>query len=156
MVTAVSLISGHWKPSNKRRLYNLQHFQRQYLDATTEPASTSPNAATPSLTAPTSQTSSTAPPPAGEDKDKDKDKDELDCPTPRRWIVIVLKISYRWCDIIQDGFLLVRPKKWLSVRLHSKSHQQSSKCQNFLRVWHLVIVRADQKNHPAHVQLRLQ
>ena len=65
-------------------------------DATMEPVSTSPNAATPSLTAPTSQTSSTAPPPAGEDKDKDidKDKNELDCPTPRRWIVIVLKISY--------------------------------------------------------------
>ena len=38
----------------------------------------------------------------------------------------------------------VRPRKWLSVRLHSKSLQKSSKCQNFLRVWHLVSFRADQ------------
>ena len=31
-----------------------------------------------------------------------------------------------------------------SVRLHNKSHRKSSKCQNFLRVWHLVFFRADQ------------
>ena len=37
----------------------------------------------------------------------------------------------------------------VSVRLHSKSHRQISKCQNFPRVWHLVIFRADQsKKHP--------
>ena len=34
------------------------------------------------------------------------------------------------------------PLKVLSVRLHSKS--QRKKCQNFLRVWHSVIFRADQ------------
>ena len=33
-----------------------------------------------------------------------------------------------------------------------KSLQKSSKCQNFLRVWHLVIFRADQsKNHPIYI-----
>ena len=50
------------------------------------------------------------------------------------------KGSYRF-------FLLFAPK---SVRLHSKSHRRSMKCQNFLRVWHFF--RADQsKNHPVHV-----
>ena len=50
---------------------------------------------------------------------------------------------------IQGGFfLLVRPEKWLSVRLHRKSHQKSSKCQNFLRIWHWVIFRADQSKKP--------
>ena len=29
-----------------------------------------------------------------------------------------------------------------------KSLQKSSKCQNFLRVWHLVILRADQLKKP--------
>ena len=36
------------------------------------------------------------------------------------------------------------PLKVLSVKLHSKSHQKSSKCQNFVRVWHLVVFWADQ------------
>ena len=34
------------------------------------------------------------------------------------------------------------------VRLHSKSHQKSSKCQNLPRVWHLIIFRADQSKKP--------
>ena len=35
-------------------------------------------------------------------------------------------------------FLLFRPKKWLSVRLHCKSHPKNLKCQNFfLYFWHL-------------------
>ena len=46
---------------------------------------------------------------------------------------------------------LVRPKKWLSVRLQSL--QKSSKCQNFLRVWHLVIFRADQSKKPPCISL---
>ena len=33
---------------------------------------------------------------------------------------------------IHGVFLLVRPKKLLSVRLHSKSHQKSFKCRNLL------------------------
>ena len=41
-------------------------------------------------------------------------------------------------------FLLVRPKKWLKCQITCKSLQKSSKCQNFTRVWHLVIFRADQ------------
>ena len=32
---------------------------------------------------------------------------------------------------LQGVFLLFCPKKWLSVRLHSKSHQKSFMCQNF-------------------------
>ena len=36
------------------------------------------------------------------------------------------------------------PLKVLSVRLHSKSPRKSFKCQNFLRVWHLVIFWAEQ------------
>ena len=52
--------------------------------------------------------------------------------------ILIIMIHTGWF------FWLVRPKKWLSVRLHSKSHKKSSKCQNFLRVWHLVIFRADQ------------
>ena len=46
-------------------------------------------------------------------------------------------------------FLLVRPKKWLLiVKLNSKSHQSIFKCQNFLRLWHLVIFRVDQSKNP--------
>ena len=45
-------------------------------------------------------------------------------------------------------FLTGAPLKVLSFRLHGKSHQKSSKCQNFLRVWHLVIFRADQCKKP--------
>ena len=50
--------------------------------------------------------------------------------------------------IYREIFLLFRPKRGLSVRLHYKSHQKSSKCQNFLWVWHLVIFRADQSKKP--------
>ena len=39
-------------------------------------------------------------------------------------------------DDFRGCFLLLRPKKWLSVRLHSKS--EFRKCQNFLRVWHFM------------------
>ena len=38
---------------------------------------------------------------------------------------------------IQGAFLTVPTQKFLSVRLHSKSHQKSSKCQNLLTGWHL-------------------
>ena len=38
-------------------------------------------------------------------------------------------------------FFLTRPPlKVLSVRLHSKSHQKSSKCQNLLTGWHLELL----------------
>ena len=63
-------LQSHWFQVNLKKIWFerdvLQHFQRHYPDATMEPASTSPSAATPSLTALTSRTSSTAPPPAGE------------------------------------------------------------------------------------------
>ena len=37
-----------------------------------------------------------------------------------------------WCPPIISKCQLVPPKKVLSVRLHSKSHQKSPKCQNLL------------------------
>ena len=41
-------------------------------------------------------------------------------------------------SMVQVGFFwLVPPQKVLSVRLHSKSHRKSSKCQNLLTSWHL-------------------
>ena len=49
--------------------------------------------------------------------------------------------AYTLCRVF---FLLFRPKKWLSVRLHNKSHQKSSKCQNFLGAWHLSHFKSDQ------------
>ena len=46
-------------------------------------------------------------------------------------------------------FSLVPPKKVLSIRLHSKSHQKSSKCQNLLTSWHLELFGGtSQKTHP--------
>ena len=38
---------------------------------------------------------------------------------------------------VQSVFLIGATLKVLSVRLHSKSHQKSSKCQNLLTGWHL-------------------
>ena len=45
-------------------------------------------------------------------------------------------------------FLLVHPKKLTKCQITCKSLQKSYKCQNFLRVWHLVIFRADQLKKP--------
>ena len=42
--------------------------------------------------------------------------------------------------IIQGVNLTRPPLKVLSVRLHSKSHQKSSKCQNLLTGWHLELL----------------
>ena len=61
---------------------------------------------------------------------------------------VALKIRH-WGNLSQPEvhqlysvvFLTGPPKKWLSVRLHVK-------CQNFLRVWDLVIFRADQLKKP--------
>ena len=66
--------------------------------------------------------------------------------TPFFAIHFVLKLSnfLNKYPIYRVVFLLFRPKKWLSVRLHCKSHQKSSKCQIFQLVWHLVIFRAEQ------------
>ena len=51
--------------------------------------------------------------------------------------------------LIQGVFFTVLPKRWLSVRVHGKSHRKNSKCQNFLRAWHFVISgRTSKKNHP--------
>ena len=53
-------------------------------------------------------------------------------------------------------FWLFRPKKWLCVRLHCKSHKKSSKCQIFQWVWHLVIFRADQLKRPPCTMRKLK
>ena len=46
--------------------------------------------------------------------------------------------------IIQGGFFNWSALKMIKCQITCKSLQKSSKCQNFLRVWHLVIFRADQ------------
>ena len=45
---------------------------------------------------------------------------------------------------IDCDFLTGAPLKVLSVRLHSKSHQKSSKCQNLLTEWHLELFGRNQ------------
>ena len=63
------------------------------------------------------------------------------------WVIFVhlypCRFSKTPCILNSTGwfFWLFRPKKWLSVRLHCKSHQKSSKCQIFQWVWHF---RAEQ------------
>ena len=53
------------------------------------------------------------------------------------------------------GFFYYLPQKVLSVRLHSKSQQKSSKCQNLLTSWHLEFLGGYQlKKHPVQVHLR--
>ena len=52
-------------------------------------------------------------------------------------------------DIWSTGcFLTGPPQKMTKYQITCKSPQKSSKCQNFLRVWHLVIFRADQSKKP--------
>merc|ERR1712105_134807 len=46
----------------------------------------------------------------------------------------------RYAKKIQGVFFNSPPLKVLSVRLHSKSHQKSSKCQNLLTGWHLELL----------------
>ena len=74
-------------------------------------------------------------------------------PAKKQKIMIVVKRKSLQLDYTKTEwfFLTGPPYKRLSVILHSKSHQKSSsvkkkfkKCQNFLRVWRLVIFRADQ------------
>ena len=45
---------------------------------------------------------------------------------------------------IQGGFFNWSAQKMTKCQITCKSLQKSSKCQNFQRVWHLVIFRADQ------------
>ena len=49
---------------------------------------------------------------------------------------------------IQGGFFNWSALKMTKCQITCKSLQKSSKCQNFLRVWHLVIFRADQWKKP--------
>ena len=54
-------------------------------------------------------------------------------------------------QVVQGGFFNWSALKMTKCQITCKSLQKSSKCQNFLRVWHLVIFRADQlKNHPVY------
>ena len=46
-------------------------------------------------------------------------------------------------------FWLVRPNKMANCQ--SKPHQKSSKCQSFLRAWHLVIFRASRSKEPPYI-----
>ena len=49
---------------------------------------------------------------------------------------------------VQGGFFNWSALKMTKCQITCKSLQKSSKCQNFLRVWHLVIFRADQLKKP--------
>ena len=49
---------------------------------------------------------------------------------------------------LQGGFFNWSALKMTKCQITCKSLQKSSKCQNFLRVWHLVILRADQLKKP--------
>ena len=49
---------------------------------------------------------------------------------------------------LQGGFFNWSALKMTKCQITCKSLQKSSKCQNFLRVWHLVIFRADQLKKP--------
>ena len=51
-------------------------------------------------------------------------------------------------SIVQGGFFNWSALKMTKCQITCKSLQKSSKCQNFLRVWHLVIFRADQLKKP--------
>ena len=49
---------------------------------------------------------------------------------------------------LQGGFFNWSAQKMTKCQITCKSLQKSSKCQNFLRVWDLVIFRADQLKKP--------
>ena len=49
---------------------------------------------------------------------------------------------------LQGGFFNWSALKMTKCQITCKSLQKSSKCQNFLRVWHIVIFRADQLKKP--------
>ena len=59
-------------------------------------------------------------------------------------IVIIIAIFFIIVIIIQGGFFNWSALKMTKCQFTCKSLQKSSKCQNFLRVWHLVIFRAEQ------------
>ena len=50
--------------------------------------------------------------------------------------------------LLQGGFFNWSALKMTKCQITCKSLQKSSKCQNFQRVWHLVIFRADQLKKP--------
>ena len=54
--------------------------------------------------------------------------------------------------IIQGGFFNWSALKMTKCQITCKSLQKSSKCQNFQRVWHLVIFRADQLKKPPGIR----
>ena len=59
------------------------------------------------------------------------------------------KIFWTFFLKIQGGFFNWSAQKMTKCQITCKSLQKSSKCQNFQRVWHLVIFWAEQsKNHP--------
>ena len=51
---------------------------------------------------------------------------------------------------IQGGFFNWSAQKMTKCQITCKSLQKSSKCQNFLRVWHFILGRTSQKKHPVY------
>ena len=68
----------------------------------------------------------------------------------RTWVTMFLlgKSLQESAKIIQGVFFNWSALKMTKCQITCKSLQKSSKCQNFLRVWHLVIFRADQLKKP--------
>ena len=64
--------------------------------------------------------------------------------TPDDWT----KHLQEMASLIQGGFFNWSALKMTKCQITCKSLQKSSKCQSFLRVWHLVIFRADQLKKP--------
>ena len=67
------------------------------------------------------------------------------------WVIVMYCLT---CSIYRVFFLTGSAQKVLSIRLHSKSHQKSSKCQNLLTDWHLELFGRDQlKETPCRLHL---
>ena len=61
------------------------------------------------------------------------------------WIGILIGTQDSQHFAIYRVFFLTGPtQKVLNIRLHSKSHQKSSKCQNLITDWHLEVFGLDQ------------
>ena len=68
-----------------------------------------------------------------------------------RQLKIQIKVNFEkesTSHLIQGGFFNWSALKMTKCQITCKSLKKSFKCQNFLRVWHLVIFRADQLKKP--------
>ena len=71
------------------------------------------------------------------------------------WLIFAQLVPWIEVLYIQGGFFNWSALKMTKCQFTCKSLQKSSKCQNFLRVWHLVIFRADQLKKPPCMNINL-